>query len=149
MKKQIAIILLFLATISCEETDNGFTSAGPVSMYLIGKWELKKIENIKTSKIINQFGYVEILENGNDNIDDYNKIYRDGILINKYIRARSRGTEMSAKNMTVLDRYRDNTERFYRIINGNSQNISLEASGYVEQVGSTADTLKYYYVLSK
>ena len=149
MKKQIAIILLFLATISCEETDNGFTSAGPVSMYLIGKWELKKIENIKTSKIINQFGYVEILENGNDNIDDYNKIYRDGILINKYIRARSRGTEMSAKNMTVLDRYRDNKERFYRIINGNSQNISLEASGYVEQVGSTADTLKYYYVLSK
>ena len=148
MKKQITIILLFLATISCEK-DNGFTAAGPVGMYLVGKWELKKIENTKTSKIINQFGYVEILENGNDNIDDYNKIYRDGILINKYIRARSRGTEMSAKNMTVLDRYRDNKERFYRIINGNSQNISLEASGYVEQVGSTADTLKYYYVLSK
>ena len=148
MKKQITIILLFLATISCEK-DNGFTAAGPVGMYLVGKWELKKIENTKTLKIINQFGYVEILENGNDNIDDYNKIYRDGILINKYIRARSRGTEMSAKNMTVLDRYRDNKERFYRIINGNSQNISLEASGYVEQVGSTADTLKYYYVLSK
>ena len=148
MKKQITIILLFLATISCEK-DNGFTAAGPVGMYLVGKWELKKIENTKTSKIINQFGYVEILENGNDNIDDYNKIYRDGILINKYIRARSRGTEMSAKNMTVLDRYRDNKERFYRIINGNSQNISLEASGYVEQVGSTADTLKYYYVLNK
>ena len=148
MKKQITIILLFLATISCEK-DNGFTAAGPVGMYLVGKWELKKIENTKTLKIINQFGYVEILENGNDNIDDYNKIYRDGILINKYIRARSRGTEMSAKNMTVLDRYRDNKERFYRIINGNSQNISLEASGYVEQVGSTADTLKYYYVLNK
>ena len=148
MKKKIAIILLFLATMSCEK-DNGFTAEGPISIYLIGKWELKKIENTKTSKADSQISYKEVLENGNENGEDYSKIYKNGTLVQTRIRARSRGTEMSAKNMTVLDRYRDNTERFYRIINGNSQNISLEASGYVEQVGSTADTLKYYYVLSK
>ena len=145
MKKQIAIILLLLVTIGCEKTDNGFTAAGPISTYLIGKWELKKIENTKTSKINTQFGYAEIMENGNNNIDDYSKIYRDGLLTDTYVRVRS-DIEMSAKNMTVLDRFWGQKERFYRILNGNSQNISLEASGYVNKVGSSADTLKYYYV---
>lgn len=131
---------------SCEKDDNGFTDAGePVSVYLVGKWELRKIENTKTSKIVTQFGYTEILEVGNDNINDFNKIYRNSLLIDTYIRVRS-GTEMSAKNMTVLDRFVGQKERFYRILNGNSQNISLEASGYVNKVGASADTLKYYYV---
>lgn len=131
---------------SCEKDDNGFTDAGePVSVYLVGKWELRKIENTKTSKIVTQFGYTEILEVGNDNINDFNKIYRNSLLIDTYIRVRS-GTEMSAKNMTVLDRFVGQKERFYRILNGNSQNISLEASGYVNKVGASEDTLKYYYV---
>lgn len=89
------------------------------------------------------------MENGNNNIDDYSKIYRDGLLVKTHILARSRGIEMSAKNMTVLDKYTDNTVRFYRIINGNSQYVSIEASGYIEQIGTPADTLKYYYILSK
>ncbi len=144
MKKQIFILIL--AIMSCEKDDNGFTDAGePVSVYLVGKWELRKIENTKTSKIVTQFGYTEILEVGNDNINDFNKIYRNSLLIDTYIRVRS-GTEMSAKNMTVLDRFVGQKERFYRILNGNSQNISLEASGYVNKVGASEDTLKYYYV---
>ena len=150
MKKLIAIILLFLLIISCEKTDNGFTDAGePVSVYLIAKWELQKVENTKNPKVNIQLDYKERLENGNENGEDYSKIYKNGILVQTHIRARSRGIEMSAKNMTVLDKYRDNTMRFYRIINGNSQNVSIEASGYVEQVGSPADTLKYHYSLVK
>lgn len=150
MKKLIVIILLFLLTISCEKNDNGFTDGGePVSVYLIAKWELQRIENIKNPKINIRLDYKEILENGNENGEDFSKVYKNGILMQTHIRARSRGIEMSAKDMTVLDKYRDNTVRFYRIINGNSQNVSIEASGYVEQIGSTADTLKYYYSLAK
>ena len=145
MKKQIAIILLFLATMSCEK-DNGFTAAGPVGMYLVGKWELKKIENTKTLKVNNQLNYSEILEVGNDNIEDFHKVFLDGKLTNKYIVDRSRSSEASAKNMTILEKFRDNKVRFFKIINKNdASGTILEASGYLEEIGTIADTLKYYY----
>ena len=145
MKKQIAIILLFLSTMSCEK-DNGFTAAGPVGMYLVGKWELKKIENTKTLKVNNQLNYSEILEVGNDNIEDFHKVFLDGKLTNKYIVDRSRSSEASAKNMTILEKFRDNKVRFFKIINKNdASGTILEASGYLEEIGTIADTLKYYY----
>jgi hypothetical protein len=151
MEKQIIIIIiLILSIVGCEKSDSGFTDAGePVSVYLVGKWELKKIENTKTSKIMTQLAYMEILENGNENGEDFNKVYKNGVLIDTYIRARSRGTEESVKNMTVLDRFRNDKVRFYRIVNANTGNISIEASAYLQEVGIAADTLKYYYVPAK
>jgi hypothetical protein len=53
----------------CE--DNGFTSSGPISGYLMGKWKLTKIVSPKSVKIDNQIGYIETIEIGNDNINDF------------------------------------------------------------------------------
>jgi len=146
MKKLILLFLpLFFIVLSCEK-DNGFTYAGPIDTCLLGKWKLTKIVSPKSIKIGNEIGYLETLEIGNGNIDDFEKIYKDDQLTDTYIRARSRGTDMSVKNMTVLDRYRGNKERFYKIFNWNNpEKIFLEASAYLEQVGSTQDTVKYYY----
>ena len=152
MKKTIIIfglILISLATWSCEG-DNGFTSSGPISGYLMGKWKLTKIVSPKSVKTDNQIGYVETLEIGNDNYYDREKVYIDGKLMQTSTWDRSRDADMSAKNMTVLMRYSDNTERFYKILNSNDAGkISLEASAYLKQVGSTQDTVKYYYSLIK
>ena len=149
MKKIILIFgLLLPISWSCE--DNGFTSSGPVSMYLMGKWKLTKIVSPKSVKIDNQIGYIETIEIGNDNINDFEKIYKDTILVQTYIRDRSRNQDMSAKSMTILMRYSNNTERFYKILNWNVEGKqSLEASAYLKQVGSVQDTVKYYYSLSK
>jgi hypothetical protein len=151
MKNYILLIFLLWIIAGCEksEIDNGMTSIGPVDVYLVGKWKLEKIENTKASKITTQFGYTEILEVGNNNIDDFNKIYRNGILVNSYFRERSRGVQMSSKNMTVLDKFRDDKVRFYRIVNANTGNISIEASAYLKEVGTASDTLKYYYIPTK
>lgn len=150
MKKIIIIFgLLLLISWSCEE-DNGFTSSGPVSMYLMGKWKLNKIVSPKSVKIDSQIGYTETLEIGNDNFNDFENVFKDGQLIKTYNRSRSRSPEMSSKNMTVLMRYSGNEERFYKIIDGNvAGKVSLEASAYLKQVGSLQDTVKYYYSLSK
>ena len=149
MKKIILIFgLLLPISWSCE--DNGFTSSGPISGYLSGKWLLTKIVTPKTVKIDNQIGYVEILEIGNDNYYDREKVYIDGKLMQTSTWDRSRNADMSAKNMTVLMRYSDNTERFYKILNWNVEGKqSLEASAYLKQVGSVQDTVKYYYSIAK
>lgn len=149
MKKIILIFgLLLPISWSCE--DNGFTSSGPVSMYLMGKWKLTKIVSPKSVKIDNQIGYIETIEIGNDNINDFEKVYKDTVLVQTYTRDRSRNPDMSAKSMTILMRYSNNTERFYKILNWNVEGKqSLEASAYLKQVGSVQDTVKYYYSLSK
>ncbi len=149
MKKIILIFgLLLPISWSCE--DNGFTSTGPISIYLMGKWKLTKIVSPKSVKIDNQIGYIETIEIGNDNINDFEKIYKDTTLLQTYIRDRSRNPDMSSKNMTILMRYSNNTERFYKILNWNVEGKqSLEASAYLKQVGSVQDTIKYYYSLSK
>jgi hypothetical protein len=149
MKKIILIFGLFLPiSWSCE--DNGFTSGGPISGELSGKWKLTKIVSSKSIKIDNQIGYTEIIEIGNDNVNDFEKIYKDDKLFKTYYRDRARTADMSAKNMTVLMRYSGNKERFYKILNWNvAGKVSLEASDYLEQVGSVQDTITYYYSFVK
>jgi hypothetical protein len=76
--------------------------------------------------------------------------YKDTTLVQTYTRDRSRNPDMSAKSMTILMRYSNNTEKFYKILNWNVEGKqSLEASAYLKQVGSVQDTVKYYYSLSK
>lgn len=148
--KRIILIFGFLLPISWSCEDNGFTSSGPISIYLGGKWKLTKIISPKSVRIDTQIGYTEILEIGNDNSNDFEKIYINDKLLQNYVWDRSRNSDMNAKNMTVLMRYSNGTERFYKILDSNDAGkISLEASAYLKQVGSVQDTVKYYYSKSK
>jgi hypothetical protein len=149
MKKIILIFGLFLPiSWSCE--DNGFIAGGPVSGQLSGKWKLTKIVSPKRVKIDSQIGYTETIEIGNDNVNDFEKIYKDDKLLKTYYWDRSRHSDESAKNITVLMRYSGNKERFYKILNWNvAGKQSLEASDYLDQVGSVQDTVTYYYSISK
>ena len=144
--KKITLIfgIIFLITWSCEE-DNGFTSEGPISGYLKGKWKLIKIVSPKTTKVDTQIGYSEVIEIGNNGKADFENVYKDDQLSDNYIWSRSRNADMSSKNMTVLMRYSGNKERFYKIVF--SSIPALEASAYLEKVGNTQDTVKYYYSL--
>jgi hypothetical protein len=146
MKKIILILGICLPILwSCE--DDGFIGGVPISGYLMGKWKLTKIVSPKSVKIDNQIGYNEMLEIGNDKSFDFEKTYVDDKLLKTYTRDRSRSADMSAKNMTILMRYSNDTERFYRIDLSVKEKPSLEATAYLKQVGSVQDTLTYYYSL--
>jgi hypothetical protein len=138
MKNQSIIFGLLFILLGCERNDS-LTGEGPLSVYLMGKWELTKISTPRTSKVGSQIGYSEILEIGNDNFNDYEKTYRDSQFVQNYFRDRSKTQDMSVKTMTLVMRYAGSKERLYKIIDGNSLNISLEASAYLE----------YYYSLKR
>ncbi|GGH42587.1 hypothetical protein GCM10007423_39310 [Dyadobacter endophyticus] len=146
MKNVIWLILLVIPLfISCER-QKGFDAAGPISSYLSGKWQLEKIVSPTQTKIGEQIGYAEILESGNDQEDDYDRIFKDGKLDTTYIWSRNPGTDSDAKKMTVLVNYEGGIKRFYKIYRQLGKPTTLEASSYLSEVGGAADTVKYYYV---
>lgn len=146
MKQMIWLISLAIPFFAGCERQKGFDAAGPIASYLAGKWKLEKIVSPTQTKAGNQIGYSETLESGNDQEDDYDRIFRDGKLDTTYIWSRNPGTDSDAKKMTVLVNYEGGIKRFYKIYRELGKATTIEASAYLSEVGGTADTVKYYYV---
>ncbi len=138
-------LLVLLALGSCKK-DDSMTPAGPLSMYLMGRWKLDKIVTPTQVKLADRLGYTEILEVGNDQIEDYEKIFRDEKLIVTYERSRNVYPVASAKNMTVAITYWGGLKRFYKILNtAKPGEFRLETSAYLPEIGTPQDSVKYYY----
>ncbi|HLL93471.1 MAG TPA: hypothetical protein VK404_00745 [Spirosoma sp.] len=138
-------LLVLLALGSCKKNDS-MTPGGPVTMYLIGRWKLDKIVTPTQEKLADRLGYTEILEVGNDQIEDYEKIFRDEKLISTYERSRITHPVASAKNMTATITYRNGLKRFYKITNtAKLGEFRLETSAYLPEIGTPQDSIKYYY----
>ena len=77
---------------------------------------------------------------GNGNATTKDSTLRDGVLVNTQT-WRNFGEDCS--NMTASVTYMTGLERKYWLSN---QDHALEATGYVDRIGSSADTVRYFYV---
>jgi hypothetical protein len=79
------ITLTFLLPLSCKKQNESFDAGGPVTRYLHGRWQLEKIVAPSGTKSGPQIGYTEIIESSNNQVEDYDKVFRNGSLITTYI----------------------------------------------------------------
>ncbi|GAB3893290.1 hypothetical protein GCM10028803_07260 [Larkinella knui] len=136
--------LLFLA-IGCKK-DNGFDAGGPVTSYLLGKWQLEKIVSPSGTKVGPQIGYSEMVEIGNDGSGDYEKLFRNGSLLFTDSWLRSPAPVASSKNLTITVFYFNHGKRFFKLT-GKGDTRTMEASDYIPEAGARPDTVRYFYSL--
>ena len=149
MKRVVVLIVLtILLPISCiRDLAEGFDEGGPIVRYLGGRWQLKKVVTPSGEKTGTQIGYREILERRSNDIQNYDKIFRDDSLVATYVWLRTPAPTANARDMTVIVNYDDGTKRFYKIFRGpDPKDDRLEATGYLTQIGSAQDTVRYHYV---
>jgi hypothetical protein len=135
-------IVLILVVSGCER-DNGFDAGGPITRHLKGRWKLDRIVTPSQTKIASQIGYTEIIESGNNSVEDYDKVFRDDLLVATHIWTRNPAPITNAKNMTITLNYFDRSKRFITITGADLS--TYQASAYLPEIGSKQDTVKYYY----
>lgn len=140
------IFLIFVAFVlaSCIGPQEGFDASGPISQYLMGRWQLKKVVTPSGTKMGSQIGYTEIIESGNDGNGNYDKVFRNDSLIATYEWLRNPYSASTSK-MTVTVSYDNWTTRYFKIRRGPDR-VTLETSGYVSKIGSAEDSVRYHYV---
>ncbi|GAB3908916.1 hypothetical protein GCM10028803_45530 [Larkinella knui] len=139
------IVLSFLLPSGCKRENEGFDPGGPITRYLQGRWQLEKIVAPSGTKTGSQIGYTEIIESGNNQVEDYDKIFRNGSLINTYVWSRSAAPILNASDMTVTLTYDNGVKRFFKIKQQPGK-TTLETSGYLSQIGAAQDSVKYHYI---
>ena len=134
------ISLVFLG--SCKKSNELFDAGGPVTRYLVGRWTLVKVVTPSKTKSDTQIGYNQIMLIGNDGINDYDKIFKDSILIATHKWGPT--ASGSAATSTVIINYTDGLQRSFKILQ-NAGETMLQASDYLTKVSSPQDTVIYYY----
>lgn len=140
------ILFCYLSLTSCNKPSPGFDAGGPITRYLMGKWILEKVVSPSGTKTGDQIGYTEILLcRGEENVGDADKVFRNDTLVVNKIWSRDPWPVADAKKMTVIVTYTDGMKRFYKIYQELGKNPVLEASGYLPEIGTAQDSVKYYY----
>lgn len=140
-------IVLILSTTSCIKEREGFDGGGPISRHLSGTWQLEKVVTPSGAKVGSQIGYTEIIETGNDGRANFDKVFKNDSLIATYGWLRSPFSS-SSSDMTVTVSYDNWTTRHFKIRLGPDR-ITIETSGYVSEIGSVEDSVRYHYVRVK
>jgi hypothetical protein len=142
----VSLLLVLTLCLSCKRTDDGFDAGGPISRYLLGRWQLEKVITPSGTKTGPQIGYAEIYEHGNDNVDNYDKVFRDGSLVATYTWLRPPATVSKAQDMTVIVSYWGSAgaKRYFKI-RRDPVKTTLEATAYVTELGSAQDSVRYFY----
>jgi hypothetical protein len=144
MKTNTVWLLLLALCLGCKKTDDGFDASGPITQYLIGRWQLEKVVTPTSTKTGAQIGYTEVLEHGNDNVENYDKVFHNESLVASYTWLRSPTAVAKARDMTVLVYYWGGSQRYFKI-RRDPVKTTLEATAYVEAVGSVQDSVRYFY----
>jgi hypothetical protein len=145
VKNLISLIIAVLPlVIGCKREHEGFDAGGPITRYLIGRWQLEKVVAPSGIRTGAQIGYSEIVEIGNDQVDDYEKTFRDGALTANYTWVRLPAPVANSKDKTMTISYSGGQKRFYKIREDASK-TTLEASAYLVQVGGVQDSIRYHY----
>lgn len=144
MKSFVFSIFVAVLLASCIGPQEGFDAGGPISRYLLGRWQLEKVVAPSGTKMGTQIGYTEIIETGNDRSRDYDKVFRNDSLIATYEWLRTPYSASTSK-MTVTLSYTGWVTRHIKIRRGPDR-TTLETSGYVSEIGSAEDSVRYHYV---
>lgn len=145
MKNIIGLFAIMIPlTISCKKENPGFDPGGPVTGYLMGSWQLEKVVSPSGTKTGTQIKYSEIVEIGNDNVEDFEKTFRNGSLVVTYTRLRTPPPISNAKDLTMTIFYFGGKKRYYKVRQDPSK-TTLEASDYLTEIGSPQDTVRYFY----
>jgi hypothetical protein len=139
------VILTLILPFSCKRGNDGFDAGGPIARYLHGRWQLEKVVTPSGTKTGAQIGYSEIIETGNNQVEDYDKIFRNGSLITTYVWSRSPAPIAQASDMTVTVTYDNGVKRFFKIKQEPGK-TTLETSGYLSQIGTAQDSVRYHYI---
>ncbi|RZK97159.1 MAG: hypothetical protein EOO89_33415, partial [Pedobacter sp.] len=116
MKNIIGLFVVMIPlTISCKKENPGFDAGGPVTSYLIGSWQLEKVVAPSGTKTGSQIKYCEIVEIGNDQVEDYEKTFRDGSLMATYTRLRTPPPVSNSKDLTMTIFYFGGKKRYYKV----------------------------------
>jgi hypothetical protein len=141
---KISLGCLFVLVASACEKDNGTMDAGgPITRYIHGNWQLVKLVTPSQTKVGTQIGYLETMVSGNDQVKDYDHIFHDGQLVASYTWSRG-APVVNASEMTVIMSYDEGVKRFFKIRQEPGQ-TTLEASGYLTELGTPQDSVKYFY----
>lgn len=139
-----SIVVVLPLMIGCKREHEGFDGGGPITRYLIGRWQLEKVVTPSSTRTGAQIGYSETFESGNDQVDDYDKIFRNESLVSTYTWIRSPAPVSNAKDLSMIVSYQGGAKRYFKV-RQDPVKTTLEASGYVSQIGSTEDSVRYYY----
>jgi hypothetical protein len=138
------LMLILFTQLSCKREHEGFDAGGPITRHLLGRWQLEKVVGPSGTRIGAQIGYSEIVEIGNDQVDDYEKTFKDGSLTVTHTRVRSPAPVANAKDMTMTMFYFGGQKRFYKVRQDPSK-TTLEASAYLNEISSVQDSIRYHY----
>lgn len=144
LKKYYSLLLGSLCVILAIEgcTPCSFSTTGGFSNELWGKWKLVKV--VLPSKTEPNVTHYEILKigsltsNGTSVISD--STLRDSTLVGVNEWVGIPGQECKTSAITIT--YKGGLQRKFWIQN---KGMSLEATAYVNQIGSRSDTIRYYY----
>lgn len=144
MKTSLKIILVCLGFLSaCQKSNSSVDASGPIALRVHGSWKLEKIITPSQTKTGAQIGYEETIQSGNDQVQDYDRVFRDGKLLTTYIWSRE-APIVNASDMTVTITYNEGVKRFFKI-REDATRRTLEASGYLPELGTAQDSIKYFY----
>lgn len=138
------LMLVLSIQFGCKREHEGFDGGGPITRHLIGRWQLEKVITPSGTRTGAQIGYSEVVEIGNDQVDDYEKTFKDESLTTTYTRVRSPAPVANSKDMTMTIFYFGGQERFYKI-REDPNKTTLEASAYLTKIGGTQDSIRYHY----
>jgi hypothetical protein len=143
VKLCFTVICLLLISGRCQR-DDGWTPGGPLTMFLLGTWELEKVVTPTKTLTGNQIGFSErlVIKYSEDHIEN---TFRNDTLIGTEVWRINPSPIAKTKDMTVLVTYRYGLKRFYKLHETVSQPTILEASAYLPELGGEADTVKYFY----
>lgn len=116
---------------------------GPITRYVHGNWKLVKIVTASQVKSDTQIGYTETILSGNDQVQDYDRVFRDGKLIASYTWSRT-APIVNESDMTVIISYNEGVKRFFKIRQEPGQTM-LETSDYLPELGTARDSIRYFY----
>ena len=144
LEKLSVIFFVFILTGGCERKDDLF-AGGPLSTHLGGTWILDKIVTPTRTLTGAQIGFAETMVSKNEADGDVERIIRNDTPYAKHIWARNPAPISSDKHKIVLMSYRGGLKRFYKITKQSGMPDKLEASDYLPEIGSNADTVTFFY----
>ncbi|KAA0991860.1 hypothetical protein [Dyadobacter aurulentus] len=138
MKNKIAFMLAIVSFFSC---DDGWGPGGPTQARLHGQWQL---DSSKTNGKLDSKPY-EILDIHIKDKQHIENTFQGDSLVNVQYWSINAGPIIDDSHSTILVNYRSGLKRFYKLRFHVGNPGNLEATDYVDEVGSAMDTVKYYY----
>lgn len=147
-KRSLRYLLLLVIpsaiSLICCEPKKDFIYGRPGEGMLRGTWILEKVVTPSKTMVGMQIGF-ETLKFENINGSKTDQTYRNDLLVESHIWAKTPGPVVDGPEKTIIRSYSDGLKRFHKITVDVGKPTILEVSQYLKEFGSAADTITYYY----